>query len=122
MFLSSVLNNVSVNICSQVDERKMTLVVKDVNYFCYHPKLNHHHSSALRVFLIICLYSLFHESQRQTKIALDQKWVVLFEYEIHFAIRPKLSLNAPFKNFFQKNQIVLKKGTFKAKITARDIV
>ena len=48
---------------------------------------------------VIRLHNLFQESQRQTKIVLDQKWVVLFEYEVRSVIRPKLSLNAPF---FQK--------------------
>ena len=64
-------------------------------------------------FLIYCLYSLFQKSQRQTKIVLDQKWVVLFEYEVHFAIRAKLSLNAPFFHSFVKNKIFWKKAHLK---------
>ena len=68
-------------------------------------RLRRFHSSALVVHWVICLHNLFQESQRQTKIVLDQKWVVLFEYEVHFAIRPKLSLNAPFLYFFGKIKI-----------------
>ena len=71
------------------------------------------HSSALVVPWVICLHNLFQESQRQTKIVLDQKWVVLFEYEVHFAIRPKLSLNAPFLYFFGKIKIFWKKAHLK---------
>ena len=80
------------------------------------------HSSALVVPWVICLHNLFQESQRQTKIVLDQKWVVLFEYEVHFVIRPKLSFQCAFFPFFRKNQKFLKKGAFKAKIIARDMV
>ena len=89
---------------------------------CYRGQHLSYHSSALVVLLIICLHNLFQESQGQTKIALDQKWVVLFEYEVHFAIRPKLSLNAPFLYFFGKINFFLKKGAFKAKIIARDMM
>ena len=73
------------------------------------------HSSALSVLLIICFYNLFQESQRQTKIVLDQKWVVLFEYEVHFVIRPKLSLNAPFFHFFGKIKLFWKKAHLKSR-------